>query len=223
MKITVHAMAQAIDHTILKPDATPAMIAQLCTEAREHGFKAVCVNGCHVSPAAQALKGSGVNVCAVIGFPLGAGASPAKAHEAMIAAADGAAEIDMVINVGRLKAQEDATVLREMRSVRAAIGDNVCLKVIIETGLLSEAEKIRACELVRDAGADFVKTSTGFSAGGATIEDVALMRRVVGESIGVKASGGIKDWETAVAMLEAGANRLGTSSGVAILKGAPNQ
>jgi deoxyribose-phosphate aldolase len=223
MKITAHAMAQAIDHTILKPDATPAMIAQLCAEAREHSFKAVCVNGCHVSPAVQALKGSGVNVCAVIGFPLGAGASPAKAHEAMIAAADGAAEIDMVINVGRLKAQEDATVLREMRSVRAAIGDSVCLKVIIETCLLSEAEKIRACVLAHDAGVNFVKTSTGFSTGGATTEDVALMRRVVGESMGVKASGGIKDWQSAVAMLEAGANRLGTSSGVSILNGAPKQ
>jgi deoxyribose-phosphate aldolase len=127
----------------------------------------------------------------------------------------------MVINVGRLKAQEDATVLREMRSVRAAIGDSVCLKVIIETCLLSEAEKIRACVLAHDAGVNFVKTSTGFSTGGATTEDVALMRRVVGESMGVKASGGIKDWETAQAMLAAGANRIGTSSGVAILAGAP--
>ena len=223
MKITATVMAQSIDHTILKPDATPAMIARLCDEAREHSFKAVCVNGCHVSPAVEALKGSGVSVCAVIGFPLGAGATPAKAHEAMLAAADGAAEIDMVINVGRLKAQEDATVLREMRSVRAAIGGNVCLKVIIETCLLSEAEKIRACELARDAGADFVKTSTGFSSGGATVEDVTLMRRVVGDTMGVKASGGVTDWRTAVAMLEAGANRLGTSSGVAILKDAPKQ
>ena len=223
MKITTHAMAQAIDHTILKPDATPAMIAQLCAEAREHSFKAVCVNGCHVSPAVEALKGSGVHVCAVIGFPLGAAASPAKAHEAMIAAADGAVEIDMVINVGRLKAQEDATVLREMRSVRAAIGEMVCLKVIIETCLLNEAEKIRACELALESGANFVKTSTGFSSGGATIADVALMRRVVGDRMGVKASGGVKDWQSAVAMLEAGASRLGTSSGVAILKGVPNQ
>lgn len=221
MKITAPVMAQSIDHTILKPDATPTMIAQLCAEARQHSFKAVCVNGCHVSPAAEALKGSGVSVCAVIGFPLGAGSSPAKAHEAMLAAADGAMEIDMVINVGRLKAQEDATVLREMRSVRAAIGDNICLKVIIETCLLSEAEKARACELARDAGADFVKTSTGFSSGGATVADVALMRKVVGDSMGVKASGGIKDWATAVTMLEAGANRLGTSSGVGILEGAP--
>lgn len=221
MKITAPVMAQSIDHTILKPDATPAMIAQLCAEAHAHSFKAVCVNGCHVSPAVVALKGSGVSVCAVIGFPLGAGASPAKAHEAMLAAADGAMEIDMVINVGRLKAKEDATVLREMRSVRAAIGENVCLKVIIETCLLNEAEKIRACELACDAGANFVKTSTGFSSGGATVEDVALMRRVVGDTMGVKASGGIKDWETAVAMLEAGANRLGTSSGVVILEGAP--
>jgi deoxyribose-phosphate aldolase len=221
MKITAQTMAQAIDHTILKPDATPEMISTLCDEAREHGFKAVCVNGWHVSRAAYALKDSRVKVCAVIGFPLGAGASPAKAHEAMLAAADGADEIDMVINVGGLKAQAFAEVLRDLRNVRTAIGDEICLKVIIETCLLSEAEKIRACELALDAKADFVKTSTGFAGGGATTADVALMRRIVGASMGVKASGGIKDWETAVAMLDAGANRIGTSSGVAILEEAP--
>lgn len=221
MTITAQAMAQAIDHTILKPEATPAMITTLCAEARTHRFKAVCVNGCHVSQAALELKGSGVAVCAVIGFPLGAGSGPAKAHEAVLAAADGADEIDMVINVGRLKAGEDANVLRDMRNVRTAIARGVCLKVIIETCLLSEAEKIRACELAREAGANFVKTSTGFAGGGATAEDVALMRRVVGDDVGVKASGGIKDWATAEVMLNAGANRLGTSSGVAILEGAP--
>jgi deoxyribose-phosphate aldolase len=220
MKISIQAMAQAIDHTLLKPEATPAMIERLCDEARKHHFKAVCVNGCHVSSAVQRLKGSKVNVCAVIGFPLGAGAGPAKAHEAVLAVADGADEIDMVINVGRLKAREDANVLRDIRNVRTAIGRRICLKVILETCLLTEAEKIRACELTRDAGADFVKTSTGFAGGGATTTDVALMHRVVGTGLGVKASGGIKSWETAAAMLAAGASRIGTSSGVAILEGA---
>jgi deoxyribose-phosphate aldolase len=213
-------MAQAIDHTLLKPDATPLMIERLCDEARMHHFKSVCVNGCHVASAAHRLKGSDTNVCAVIGFPLGAAVGPAKAREAMLAVADGADEIDMVINIGRLKAQEDANVLRDIRNVRTAIGERICLKVIIETCLLNEAEKVRACELVRDAGANFVKTSTGFAGGGATTSDVALMRRVVGEGMGVKASGGIKDWETAVAMLAAGASRIGTSSGVTILEGA---
>ncbi|MDJ0783658.1 MAG: deoxyribose-phosphate aldolase [Desulfosarcinaceae bacterium] len=221
MKMTAQAMAQTIDHTLLRPDATPAMVAQLCAEAQEHQFKAVCVNGCHVGQAGLALKGSGISVCAVIGFPLGANAGPAKAQEAMLAAADGADEIDMVLNIGRLKAQEDANVLRDVRNVRNAIGDRICLKVIIETCLLSESEKVRACELSRDAGADFVKTSTGFAGGGATTADVALMRKTVGDAMGVKASGGIKDWETATAMLSAGANRLGTSSGVAILGSAP--
>jgi deoxyribose-phosphate aldolase len=221
MTITVQTMAAAIDHTLLKPEATPEMIAQLCKDARGHHFKAVCVNGCHVSQAAQELKGSRVKVCAVIGCPLGAGASPAKAHEAVLAAADGADEIDMVINIGLLKAPADAHVLRDMRNVRTAIGERICLKVIIETCLLTEAEKVRACELARDAGADFVKTSTGFAGGGASTADVALMRRVVGDAVGVKASGGIKDWETAAAMLAAGATRLGTSSGVAIVEGAP--
>jgi deoxyribose-phosphate aldolase len=174
-----------------------------------------------VAPAVQKLKRSKACVCAVIGFPLGAVAGPAKAHEAMLAVADGADEIDMVINIGQLKAQENANVLRDIRNVRNAVGGRICLKVIIETCLLTEAEKVRACELARDAGADFVKTSTGFAGGGATANDVALMRRVVGHDMGVKASGGIKDWETAVAMLTAGASRIGTSSGVAILDGAP--
>jgi deoxyribose-phosphate aldolase len=220
MKISVQTMAQAIDHTLLKPDATPLMIDRLCDEACKHHFKAVCVNGCHVAPVAQRLKGSDVNVCAVIGFPLGAAVGPAKAHEAMLAAADGADEIDMVINIGRLKAQEDANVLRDIRNVRTVLGERICLKVIIETCLLTEAEKVLACELARDAGANFVKTSTGFAGGGATTSDVALMRRVVGDGMGVKASGGIKDWETAAAMLTAGASRIGTSMGVAILEGA---
>jgi deoxyribose-phosphate aldolase len=220
MNISIQTMAQAIDHTLLKPDATPLMIERLCDEARKHHFKAVCVNGCHVAPATQRLRGSDVNVCAVIGFPLGAGAGPAKAHEAMLAVADGADEIDMVINIGRLKAQEDANVLRDIRNVRTAIGRRICLKVIIETCLLTEAEKVRACELACTAGADFVKTSTGFAGGGATTSDVALMSRVVGAGMGVKASGGIQDWETAAAMLAAGASRIGTSSGVVILQGA---
>jgi deoxyribose-phosphate aldolase len=220
MKISLQAMAQVIDHTLLKPDATPAMIERLCEEADRHRFKTVCVNGCHVAPAAQRLRGSGVSVCAVIGFPLGASVGPAKAHEAMLATADGAEEIDMVINIGQLKAREDANVLRDIRNVRTALGKGICLKVIIETCMLTEAEKIRACTLARDAGADFVKTSTGFAGGGATASDVALMRRVVGDGMGVKASGGIKDWNTAAAMLAAGASRIGTSSGVAILEGA---
>jgi deoxyribose-phosphate aldolase len=221
MKISAQTMAQAIDHTLLKPDATSVMIERLCAEAHQHHFKAVCVNGCHVALAAQQLKRCDVSVCAVIGFPLGAGVGPAKAHEAMLAAADGADEVDMVINIGLLKAAEDAKVLRDIRNVRNAVGDGIGLKVIIETCLLTEAEKIRACELAGKAGADFVKTSTGFAGGGATTSDVALMRRVVGEAMGVKASGGIKDWETAVAMLAAGASRIGTSSGVSILEGAP--
>jgi deoxyribose-phosphate aldolase len=214
-------MAQYIDHTLLKPDATLDALAKLSAEAISYGFKAVCINSTNVAYIAGKLQGSNVAVCTVVGFPLGAMQTRAKAFEAENAVAEGAAELDMVLNIGALKSAELKTVEADIQAVRKAAESPIVLKVIIETGLLTPEEKINACEIAKNAGADFVKTSTGFSGGGATVEDVALMREVVGQKMGVKASGGIKDWSTAVAMIKAGANRIGTSSGIVIVENAP--
>lgn len=203
------------DHTILKADATREMVERVCREAREHHFMSVCVNSYYTGFVADELQGSDVRVCTVVGFPLGQMSTKAKAAEARIAVEDGADEIDMVINVGALKGGDDAVVFEDIRAVRKACEGKV-LKVIIENCLLNEEEKVRACRLAMEAKADFVKTSTGFSTGGATKEDVALMRKTVGDTMGVKASGGIRDKEKAVEMLEAGADRLGTSATIAI-------
>ena len=203
------------DHTILKADATREMVERVCREAREHHFMSVCVNSYYTGFVADELQGSDVRVCTVVGFPLGQMSTKAKAAETRIAVEDGADEIDMVINVGALKGGDDAVVFEDIRAVRKACEGKV-LKVIIETCLLNEEEKVRACRLAMEAKADFVKTSTGFSIGGATKEDVALMRKTVGDTMGVKASGGIRDKEKAVEMLEAGADRLGTSATITI-------
>lgn len=211
-------IAQYIDHTILKPDATMAQVDILCDEAVTHGFASVCVNSTWTAHCSRRLAGSSVKVCTVVGFPLGAMSGEAKAAETALAVKDGAQEIDMVIQVGRLKAGEHDEVERDIRLVRAACPDAI-LKVIIETCLLTEEEKVMACVLARKAQADFVKTSTGFSHGGATVDDIRLMRTTVGPDMGVKASGGIRSAEDAAAMIEAGATRLGTSSGVKIVQG----
>ena len=212
----IENLARYIDHTLLKPEASLKEIEQLCAEAREHNFYAVCVNGSWVTQARHFLDGSDVKVATVVGFPLGATDSDTKRFETEAAIDNGAQEIDVVINIGRLKDGDDEYVLRELRDVVEAAAERP-VKVIIETCLLTNAEKIRACRIVLDAGAQFVKTSTGFSTGGATIADVKLLREIVGEKFGVKAAGGIRDTQTALAMIEAGATRLGTSSGVAIV------
>ncbi|MGF9909919.1 deoxyribose-phosphate aldolase [Brevibacillus porteri] len=212
-------MNKYIDHTLLKPDATQEMIDKLCQEAREHDFMSVCVNPYWVKRSAELLAGSDVKVCTVIGFPLGASTFESKAAETRDAIANGATEVDMVLNVGALKSGDLETVKKDIAAVKQAAGD-ILLKVILETCLLTEEEKVVACKLSVEAGADYVKTSTGFSTGGATVEDIALMRKTVGPNVGVKASGGVRDGETAVAMIEAGASRIGTSSGVSIVTGA---
>jgi len=219
--ISPEVMARAIDHTVLKPDAVSGDLDVLADEARAHGFCAVCVNSCHVALVGERLKGSDVNVCTVVGFPLGAMHPKAKACEAEIAVENGASEIDMVLNVGALISGELSTAEADILEVRHAIGAGSVLKVIIETCLLTDKEKVLACNIAASAGADFVKTSTGFSSGGATLEDVRLMKQTVGDHLQVKASGGIKDWHTAAGMLRAGATRIGTSAGVAILQDAP--
>ena len=208
-----------IDHTLLKADATPEAIVKLCDEARQYGFYSVCVNGGYVPLCSEALEGSGVRVCAVVGFPLGAGATRAKAFEAAEAAERGADEIDMVMAVGKLIAGDEAYVRSDIRAVADAVAGKAIVKVILETGLLNEEQKRTACRLAEEAGAHFVKTSTGFGPGGATAEDVRLMRAAVSPNVRVKASGGIRDLTAALAMIEAGAARLGTSSGVAIVTG----
>ena len=218
--ITAAEMAQYIDHTLLKPEATVEALAKLGAEAISYNFKSVCVNSANVAYLAAKLQGSSVAICTVVGFPLGAMQTHAKAFEAQNAVVDGATELDMVLNVGALKSGDLKTVAADIQAVRKAAESPVVLKVIIETCLLTEEEKIKACEITKDAGADFVKTSTGFAGGGATLEDVALMREVVGPDMGVKASGGIKDWPTALTMIKAGATRLGTSSGVEIVENA---
>ena len=212
-------IASYIDHTVLAADATRERIEKLCAEAKQWHFASVCVNTCWTAFCADQLKGSGVNVCSVVGFPLGAMSTRAKAFEAKAAVDDGADEIDMVINIGWLKDGRDDLVENDIREVKSACGDKH-LKVIIETCLLTEEEKVRACKLSVKAGADFVKTSTGFSTGGAKAEDVALMRKTVGLEIGVKASGGIRTYEDAKKMIDAGANRLGCSAGIAIVTSA---
>ncbi|NQJ67784.1 deoxyribose-phosphate aldolase [Streptococcus suis] len=207
-----------IDHTILKPETTKEQVAQILAEAKEYDFASVCVNPTWVSFAAQELKDSNVKVCTVIGFPLGANTPALKAFETKDAIENGADEIDMVINIGALKSKNYDLVLEDIQAVVAASGDKL-VKVIIETCLLTEEEKVKACQLSKEAGADFVKTSTGFSTGGATVADVALMRKTVGPDMGVKASGGARSYEDAIAFIEAGASRIGASSGVAIMKG----
>lgn len=216
--MTAHELARFIDHTLLKADATAKDIERLCAEAREFRFATVCVNGSRVELARHLLDGADVKVAVVVGFPLGATDADTKRYETEAALDNGAQEIDLVINVGRLKDGDDAGVLRELRDVVEA-ADERPVKVILETFLLTREEKVRACHLVLDSGAHFVKTSTGFSSGGATIEDVQLLREAVGPKFGVKASGGIRDFATARAMIEAGATRLGTSNGVAIVRG----
>ncbi len=210
---------QFIDHTALKPDTTLTQIEKLCAEAREHEFFSVCVNSYYVKKAAALLAGSNVKVCTVVGFPLGASTMETKRFEAMKASADGAREIDMVINVSAIKSLDWQYVLDDMSSLaQVTHQQGGLLKVILETCLLTDEEKKKACELAVKAGVDFVKTSTGFSTGGATVEDVKLMRSIVG-NMGVKASGGIRDAATAIKMIEAGATRLGTSASVEIVKG----
>ena len=206
-----------IDHTILKATASSSDVQKLCEEAIEHEFYSVCVNGCYVADAKQLLQGTDVKVAAVVGFPLGAMTTAAKVFEAKEAVENGASEIDMVINVAKLKDGEFEYVENEIRQIKEAIGDNV-LKVIIETCYLTDEEKVKACELSLAAKADFVKTSTGFGTDGATYEDVKLMKSVVGDNAKVKASGGVRDKETAEKYVELGAERLGTSSGIDIVK-----
>jgi deoxyribose-phosphate aldolase len=214
-------IARLIDHTLLKPEATQDQIAQLCEEAREYGFAAVCVNPANVELAAKLLKGSPVAVCIVVGFPLGATLPEVKAYEAQQVINHGAAEIDMVINIGALKSKDYERVEKDMAAVTRTCHDNAAIcKVIIEAALLTEEEKVMACQLAKKVGADYVKTSTGFGPGGATTEDVALMRQVVGPHMGIKAAGGIRTLETARKMIEAGATRIGTSSGVKIAQDA---
>ncbi len=204
------------DHTILKAEATEAQVAKICEEALANDFASVCVNQYYTKLVAEKLKGSDVDVCTVVGFPLGMSDTRVKAFETKAAIEDGATEIDMVINVGALKDGKYDYVLNDIRTLKEVCGD-VVLKVIIETCLLTDEEKVKACELAKEAGADFVKTSTGFSTGGAKAEDVALMRKTVGDAMGVKASGGIHTAEEAQAMIDAGASRLGTSATLAII------
>ena len=212
-------LAAAIDHTLLKADATADDIQKLCDEARQYRFAAVCVNPVWVPLCAARLDGSGVAVCSVVGFPLGADDPETKALAARRAVQDGATEIDMVIALGHLKGGDEAALFGDIAAVRSATLGLACLKAIVETSLLTDAQKVRACEIACRAGVDFVKTSTGFAAGGATEADVALLRKTVGAKVGVKASGGIKDRVTAEAMLAAGANRIGASASVAIVTG----
>ncbi|AOY77441.1 deoxyribose-phosphate aldolase [Clostridium formicaceticum] len=212
-------IAQYIDHTILNADATQEDIKKVCDEAKQYHFYSVCVNSCHVAFVATELKHSHVKVTSVIGFPLGASSIEAKAFEAQNAVVQGAHEIDMVMNIGALKSKAQDYVFRDIEAVVKAVGEDAIVKVIIETSLLQDDEKILACKIAKAAGAHFVKTSTGFSTAGATVEDIQLMRQTVGISMGVKASGGIRDVEKAKKMLEAGATRIGASASVNIVRG----
>ncbi len=215
------SLSHMIDHTMLKPDTTQEQIAQLCYEARKYGFASVCINSSYVKLCSGLLKGSGVLTCTVVGFPLGATSTEAKVFEAQKAVRDGATEVDMVINVGALKSRDYELVEHDVASVASVCHANgAILKVIIEAALLTDEEKVAACQLAKVAGADFVKTSTGFGPGGATAEDVALMRRVVGPKMGVKASGGIRTYADAQKMIAAGASRIGASASVKIIQGA---
>ncbi|WP_394580003.1 deoxyribose-phosphate aldolase [Cytobacillus firmus] len=212
-------VAKMIDHTLLKADATKGQIEKICAEAKEYNFASVCVNPTWVKLSSNLLNGTEVKVCTVIGFPLGASTPETKAFETKNAIENGATEVDMVINIGALKGGDNELVERDIRAVVDAAKGKALTKVIIETCLLTEEEKVRACELSVKAGADFVKTSTGFSTGGATAEDIALMRKTVGPDLGVKASGGVRSAEDAQKMIEAGATRIGASSGAAIVNG----
>jgi deoxyribose-phosphate aldolase len=213
-------LAKYMDHTMLRPEAANAAFDKLCQEALQYGFFSVCVNSGRVAYVARKLQGSAVKVCSVVGFPLGAMTSRSKAFETREALSDGASEIDMVINVGLLKSADYRAVEEDIRAVRRATRSTTILKVIIETVLLTQDEKVMACELSKKAGADFVKTSTGFLGGGATVEDISLMRRVVGREMGVKASGGVRNYKGAIAMIGAGASRIGAQASVAIVTGA---
>ncbi|MBN8200599.1 MULTISPECIES: deoxyribose-phosphate aldolase [Bacillaceae] len=212
-------VAKMIDHTLLKADATKEQIEKICAEAKEYNFASVCVNPTWVKLSSELLNGTEVKVCTVIGFPLGASTPETKAFETKNAIENGATEVDMVINIGALKGGDNELVERDIRAVVEAAKGKALTKVIIESCLLTEEEKVRACELSVKAGADFVKTSTGFSTGGATAEDIALMRKTVGPEIGVKASGGVRSAEDAQKMIDAGATRIGASSGAAIVNG----
>jgi len=223
MKISKKKLAKMIDHTLIKPTATRDDIVKLCKEAEKHGFGCVCVNSAYVPLAKQLLRGTDVKVASTAGFPFGSSLPEVKAFEAGKAVENGASEIDMVINIGALKSGDYETVKRDIEmvvDVKRSHGDDLVIKVIIETGYLTREEKVMACKLAKEAGADFVKTSTGF-VGGATVEDVRLMREIVGQDMGVKAAGGIRTLKEALAMIQAGANRIGTSTGVAIIEEFP--
>jgi len=211
-------IAQMIDHSLLKPDATKEEIRNLCEEGKKYGFVSVCVNPVWVSFCSDLLKGSKVRICTVSGFPLGANKPEVKAKEAETAIKEGSFEIDMVANIGALKSGDFKLVEEDIKAVRSAIGKEKILKVIIETAVLTNEEKIKATQIIMACGADFVKTSTGFGYSGATVEDVKLLKKVVGDKIRIKASGGIRDYETALKLIEAGASRIGTSSGVKIVE-----
>lgn len=213
------ALAKYIDHTILKPDASQDDVRKVCDEAKTHHFASVCVNPSNIEFVAEQLEGSGVDACVVVGFPLGAVTPEIKAAETTAVVSLGAKEVDMVVNIGAIKSQNWDLVAKDIEAVVAAAKGRALVKVIIETCLLNDDEKTKVCVIAKQAGADYVKTSTGFSKGGATVEDVRLMRETVGSDMGVKASGGVRDYVTAVAMIEAGATRLGTSSGVKIISG----
>ncbi len=214
------SIARMIDHTLLKPEATKQQVEQLCAEAKQYSFASVCINPCYVKLCAQLLRDTSVKVCTVIGFPLGATSTEAKVSEAEQALKDGARELDMVINVGMLKSDEHSFVEKDIRSVASTVHrSGALLKVILETGLLTDEEKVQACLLAKRGGADFVKTSTGFSKGGATAGDIRLMRKVVGSALGVKASGGVRTQEQALELIESGADRIGASASVKIVTG----
>lgn len=217
--MTRDELSKYIDHTCLKPDATRGMIDSVCQEAAEYGFKSVCVNPIWIRHVAEKLEGAPVLPCCVVGFPLGAGLTSIKALEAAECCALGAKEIDMVINIGAAKAQDWEGVMSDVAAVVTAVSGRAVVKAIIEACFLTDAEKIRACICAKEAGADFVKTSTGFLGGGATVSDVRLMRSAVGDGAGVKASGGVRSYNDAIAMIEAGANRIGCSASIAIING----
>ena len=210
-------IAKYIDHTILKPQSTVEDVKKLCKEAKEYNFASVCVNGCYAKLVSTELAGSDVKTCVVTGFPLGAMTKEAKAFETIDAIKNGANEIDMVINVGALKGEDYDLVKEDIEAVVNAAKGKAIVKVIIEECLLTDEEKVKACEISKEAKADFVKTSTGFSTGGATKEDIALMRKTVGEGLGVKASGGVRDYNTAMDMINAGASRIGASASISIV------
>ena len=219
LDLSPKAMAKYIDHTILKPDASLAQVKKVCDEAKEYNFASVCVNTGYVKFVAEQLAGTDVKPCVVVGFPLGACTTEAKAFEAKDAIEKGAKEVDMVINIGAIKSNDWDLVEKDIAALVDTCKGKALLKVILETCLLTDDEQVKACQICKKVGADFVKTSTGFSTGGATVEDVKLMRETVGPEMGVKASGGVRTYEDAVAMIKAGASRLGASSGVAIVSG----